>query len=420
MVLNKPNREGPVMAAIRDEALRARPDVKFRIVPYEAMFDGSALAFRPDVVVTFPLTGIGSADLIYPFKWHYKAAVISLRAEGVVNPDSESNIADHIGYDRYGPHLVDWEVFWGPGMTEIVGGALLRQKKLSSPERLLYFGYPRLERYFRQPEMSADPVSGEVQRRIASSGARHRVLFVTGFHLGNYSREDLYAAQDLDAENREQELLQMVRETQAFRGAFIEGVLASASRHPEILFVLKKHPTERREDYARLEGVSNVLYVWQDVDVADLMQHASLFVHYGSTTLADAYLARVASIYVHAETALARKVYNNMGWPSTRTVSVSGLPGAIDDFAAGGLRFEITREITDMLAFHFNIRLGQPYRPARELAELLLDPGAPQRVRLTDRHFVSALGKHAYRRARRAIGRPIRRLLNRLSTRPVR
>ncbi len=402
------------MAAIRDRVLAFDSKIDVRIVRFEDVFGDLVLDFRPNVILTFPLTSIGTADLLYVFKWYCGAAVVSLRAEGVVNPDSPSNIADHVGYDEYGPELVDWEVFWGPGMANIVGAILVERRKLSSSQRLRYFGYPRLERYFMQNEEKClNDVTHLVSEAIRASGREQSVLVATGFHFANYTRDELYAAKDLDAASREAELLAMIEASKVFRQTWIDGLRRAANEHPEVQFILKKHPSEKTNDYASLQGLPNLLYVSQDVDIADLMERASLFLHYGSTTLADAYLAGVPSVYLYSDDERCRRVYNDMGWPSTESRRVVDIPLVINDFLSGGIQFRKTPEVSALLEYHFNIQEGRPYQPSREIAELLLMPGKPQKPSPSDRYFRRAIARHLYLRARRAIGRLIRRLLRR-------
>ena len=67
-----------------------------------------------------------------------------------------------------------------------------------------------------------------------------------------------------------------------------------------------------------LAGTGNVEYVWQDVDIGDLIEHSAVFLHYGSTSLVDAYLARVPAVYVYSREPRCRHWFTDMGWPSAR------------------------------------------------------------------------------------------------------
>lgn len=412
MVLNKVERELGVMNAVKREIAALRPDAEVRILPYDARFYDEALAFRPDVVLTFPMTSVGLAEPYYVHKFLFGTKVVCFRAEGIIDPASAQSLANHTGYDRYGPRLIDYEIFWGPGPAELIGRALVEQRKLSSSERVKCVGYPRLERYFGIPPVEGSaPLPPAVTARLSQHGRERTVLIATGFHFANYTREMIFAAKDLDAENRCDELLGIIEEVKRFRAGWIEALRAAADQNPGLLFVLKKHPIERREDYAALEGLPNVLYVWQGVDIGDLMERAGLFVHYGSTSLADSYLARVPAVYLHSREPRCRDWFPDMGWPSARSAPCDELPALIREFREGRITAVDTPAVRKVLEFNFNVRADRPYLPAREIALLLLGEDRGQSVPVWDRHLWTALARHSYLRLRRLVGRPIKRML---------
>jgi len=412
-ILNKPNRELAIMNAICREIAALAPQTETKVIPYDGSFVDEVVAFRPDVVLTFPMTSVTLAAPYYIFKHLFGTRVCCFRAEGIIDPSSPSSVANHVGYDRYGPTLIDGEIFWGPGPAKLIGDALVASNKLSSMERVKWFGYPRLERYFGVPPADgADELPAAVAARLAKHGREHTVLFATGFHFANYNREMIFAAKDLDAENRCDELLSMIEEVKRFRAGWIEAISRTAGENPELLFVLKKHPIEKREDYAALEDLPNVLYVWQDIDIGDLIERAGIFFHYGSTSLADTYLASVPAIYVYSREAGCRNWFPDMGWPSAQSVPADAIPGAVRDFRTGRIVYDNNDpRVKAVLDFNFNIREGEPYRPSRKIAEFLLQDGSPQRVALLDRYKWRSLCRFYYYRLRRIVGRPIRNAL---------
>ena len=251
-----------------------------------------------------------------------------------------------------------------------------------------------------------------VRARLSHSGRTNTLLFAAGFHFANYTREMIFAAKDLDAENRCDELLGIVEEVKRFRASWIEGIVHAARENPDLLLVLKKHPIERREDYAALEGLGNVLYVWQDVDIGDLIDRAGVFFHYGSTSLADAYLARIPAVYLHSREKRCHEWFPDLGWPSARAASSDEITNLVREYRNGDIRHDDEDpRIKEVLEYNFNIRDGEPYRPARRIAEFLLDNDPSQRIPWTDRHFQHALLSHCYRRLRHAIGRPIKNVV---------
>ena len=412
-VLNKPNRELAIMNAVKREIVALAPDSEVKVVPYNAGFMEEVLAFRPDVMMTFPMTSVGLAEPYYVFKRLFGTRVFCFRAEGIIDPGSPQSVSNHVGYDRYGPALVDGEIFWGPGPAKLIGEALLAGNKLSDPARIQCFGYPRLERYFGiAPPEGASALSRALEARLAAFGPARTVLLATGFHFANYTREMIFAAKDLDAENRCEELLGIIEEVKRFRASLIDGVYRAARDNPDLLFVLKKHPIERREDYRALEDVANVAYVWEDVDIGDLMERAAIFFHYGSTSLADAYLARIPAVYVHSREARCHNWFPDMGWPSACSVTSEHIPEAVRDFRAGRIaQDERDPRIKAVLEYNFNIRDGEEYRPSRRIAQYLLADHGLQRISWLDTHMWRALSRHYYLRLRRAVGQPVKRAL---------
>lgn len=412
-VLNKPNRELAIMNAICREIAAIAPETVTKVIPYAGGFVDEVVAFRPDVVLTFPMTSVTLAAPYYVFKHLFGTRVFCFRAEGIIDPSSPASIANHVGYDRYGATLIDGEIFWGPGPAKLIGDALVASGKLSSTDRVKCFGYPRLERYFGVPPADgAEPLSPALDARLAAQGREHTILLATGFHFANYTREMIFAAKDLDAENRCDELLGIIEEVKRFRASWIESVLRAARENPDLLFVLKKHPIERREDYLALEEIKNALYVWQDVDIGDLIERAAVFFHYGSTSLADAYLARVPAVYVHSWEPRCHQWFPDMGWPSARSVTSEQIPEVVREFRAGRIvHDEGGPRIKEVLDYNFNIRDGEAYRPSRRIAQYLLQDHQPQRTPVFDAHKWRALSRYYFFKLRRTVGRPIRKAL---------
>lgn len=413
LVLNKPNRELSVMHAIRREIAALAPAAEVAILPYDAHFFEGVLAFKPTTIMTFPMTSIGLSPDYYLFKHFFHCRVVCFRAEGILDPKSTQSLSNHLGYDKYGRQLVDGEIFWGPGPARLIGKELVAKGKLESLERVLCFGYPRLERYFgiTPPEVGTS-ISGDIADQLASYGSQRTILVATGFHFANYTRDMIFAAKDLDAENRCDELLGIIEEVKRFRASWIQATQRAAAENPDFLFVLKKHPIERREDYAVLEGIPNILYIWQDIDIGDLVERSGLFFHYGSTALADAYLAHVPAVYVHSLEARCHDWYTDLGWPSERTIHSDEIPTAVADFRAGRIKRDPQDlRVKAVLEFNFNIRDGERYLPSRGIAEYLLHDVPAQHISLFDAHYWRALSRHCYLRLRRNVGRPVKRAL---------
>lgn len=392
LVLNKPNRESVIMEAIKTEILNFDNNARVRIQEFNRTFIRDILQFKPNVIVTFPMTCLGLSSIYYIFKLLFKCSVVCFRAEGIFDFNSPKNIEAHIGYDKYGPRLVDYEIFWGERPAKVLGDVLIRQKKLRSDGNIKYYGYPRLERYFSQKDKPALAVLPKrVAEKIATYSKDKIVFFITGFHFANYTKSDLYAAKDLDAEHRCEELLQIVDVIKSFRKQWVMAVFESAKAHPDLLFMVKKHPIEKIEDYTTFLDHKNILYIYEDIDIADLMPLTGLFFHYGSTSLADTYLSGIPSVFVYSDNEQCRAWYPDMGWPSTSQVHVSSIPQKIDEFISGKLVFRFTPDMSQVLKDNFNFERDAAYRPSAEIAQLLLNCRPTPRIYWSDIYFWKAI-----------------------------
>ena len=411
LVLNKPNREGPVMQSIAKALLSQDASLHVKIVAFDSHFFDAVLDFRPNIILTYPMTAVGLASFYYVFKFLFHCIVICYRTEGIVVAGSKSNIANHVGYDRYGARLVDYEIFWGDNSASAIGPVLLEQNKLSSRERVKVFGYPRLEKYFQPEEDESAELPTEISARLQEYGRARTVLLATGFHFANYTRADIFAAKDLDAENQEQELLAAIEGVKEFRAAWINSIIVAATSRPDFFFVLKKHPIERREDYMQLAKLPNVLVVWQDLDIAHLMRASGLFFHYGSTTLADAYLARVPAVHVHSPDPRCSNWYQDLGWPSDRKIFVEEISETVNEYAAGQLHFKMTEAMWKVLKQQFAIDDPAEYHPSKRIAEFLLTRRGPQRISIADSYLWRAILVHYLPKVRRIVAPPVKRVL---------
>ncbi len=406
LVLNKTNREMPAMAAIRNRIQALDPHSVTKIIPFDGNFMRDAAAFRPEVILMFPMGSIGVSRLVYLLKLRFGCRVVCFRSEGILDPQSPQSISNHIGFDRFGTKLVDAEIFWGPGPAELIGGALIGQKKLSSAERIRYFGYPRLERYFRDSGVERLALLSEaILAKLQQYRRDQVVLVITGFHFANYSSADLFGSGDLDAENRYEELLTIVDRVKRYREEWKDAVRKSARAHSDLLFVVKKHPNEGRADYLDLEPEPNVIFIADDVDFGDILERSGLLVHYGSTAAAEAYIARIPTVYACSADPVLQDWFPRMGWPSSLSILIGNLESAIQKFIAGELSGEASREIDRVLEWNFNVRPGVEYRPSQDIAAFLLADERGQRIPWWDKFMWRSLWWYVGVKARQFVSR---------------
>ena len=411
LVLNKPNREIPIMESIKREILALRPDAEVEIREMcTPGFKRFVFKFRPEVIMTFPFTCVGFSRWYYLYKLFLGTKIISFRAEGVIDFSNEHNIEWAAGFDSYGKSLVDYEVFWGEKVASVVGNILLEQNKLSSLDRIKVFGYPRLEKYFSSRIQSKPVLPKRIADRLTGYSKEKVILFITGFHLANYTKQNLFDAKDLDAENRLDQLLEAVEISKQFRADWVRNVIDTARKNPDLLFVSKKHPIEKREDYSALETIENVLFIYEDIEVHDIIPYAGLFFHYGSTALVDAYLSEIPAVYIYSKK--NKEWYSDLGWPASARVAVDEMASIIRKYLSGDVAFERTTAVKQILKDIFNIEEDKPYNPSREIAKLLLGSDKAQRVPLSDWFLWKALLAGSINSVIFAAARTVKRVLH--------
>ena len=404
LVVNKPNRDMGPLLKIKAEILAINPDVKVEIKEmFNHVFSLNKyfFKFKPNVIFTIPFTVEGGARWFYIYKFLYGCKIICFRAEGVIDLRSELNIEWAVGMDRYGSRLVDYEIFWGKKLANVVGQKLFETGKLSSIDRIKVAGYPRLEHYFSSSDEERLPK--EIKNHIDKYNKNKIALFITGFHLANYTRKNLIEAKDLvnslDQQFEEKlfRLEQTVLAARKFREIWIKNVIQAAVNNPDVLIISKKHPIEKDEDYNSLSGIDNILFVNQDFEIDALVKRVGILFHYGSTAVADSYLCKVPSIYVFSEECA---YYSNLGWPSTQTINVNQINSTVYRFSQYGIPFSPTDDIDSVLYDMFNIDLNceSNYQPSREIAQIILGDQEYQKIKIWDFYLWQAFVNICYKK----------------------
>ena len=413
LVLNHAIRERHLFESIRGQILELMPGAEVAILDYrDPMFVKKAIVFRPHATLTFPFTALTIADTFYPIKFLTGCSIVTYRAEGGLL-DYSGVIVDNtffVGYDRYGSTLVDRELFWGSKMASYAAPILVKQGKLSSPDRIGVVGYPEYECYFDSAMSAPAELPREVDEKLSRYPKERTVLLVTGFHASLYTREEVLNAKDwydpnaADSDAKLKSALQEIENTTRFKQRWIEKTLESARANPDVLHVLKCHPLETliqerkgHDPYAVLNGHPNILYV-QNVPLRHLLRRCGFFLHYGSTALAESIILKIPSAFVYSEAIHPRRKDSDFAKLSTLLADISDLPGVVAENLRNPVKFELTREMERALFEVFNISKANltgesKYRPSREIASVLVGSleEAPLRVEVDDPYLLRAM-----------------------------
>lgn len=390
LVINRPSREAFVMEAIKQEILKinhnAIVEVRQRFTP---KFNKFVFKFKPNVILTYPFTSETLSRWFYLFKMFLGSKIICFRTEGVMDFQSSYELERFVGYDSYGKELVDYELSWGEKFARVVGGELVKRGKLYSLKQFKVVGHPRLESYFND-DLNEKRLPSRIVGKLSKYEKNKVVLFITGFVMADYTRDDMFNAKDMGGEDRINDALEGAEIIKKFRIDWIDNIISAANKNPNALFIVKKHPLEKKQDYMeQLSGENNILYVYEDIQMSDIIPYAGVYFHYGSTSLIDAYLSQVASIYVSSKN--NKGWYSDLGWPSTKSIDVESVIDTVNDFLMGNIFFENSDEIRRVKKEMFNLVDGKEYKPSKEIAEIIMEATPPKRIKITDPYFLKAL-----------------------------
>jgi len=192
-----------------------------------------------------PITAQATSPQFYILKYLLNCRLVCFRTEGILSVNSQSQFREMAGMENYGINLVDYEIFWGRKTAYEVGKILMAQNKLSSLDRTKYFGAPSFEDYFQPGDELDKTLPTRIKALLDQYPKEKTILFVTGFHLADYSPQDVTKAGDLvdrksqTAEEDSEQVQVVVEKIKRFRQMWIDAVISSAHNNPGLLFVVK-------------------------------------------------------------------------------------------------------------------------------------------------------------------------------------
>jgi surface carbohydrate biosynthesis protein len=391
LIMNYKEREYNHFSLIKKRIERIDPSAEVLLLDWrERYFTRRAILFRPIAVLTFPFTSVGLSRVYYLLKFFFKTKIITLRTEGILDLEAknfEKNLDFFEGFDRFGPRLVDYDLHWGADMAIPMGKRLLKNKKISSLDRVKVVGYPRLEWGIANAScLSNDQCFYEKKY----PDKKNRILILTGFQLADYTEADLFLAGDLDANENLDALKKTVYVTKYYRDSIIDTVNKLAVKFPEYLFIIKLHPLEQESTYKSVLKCENVFFPSKLQDILSLVNWSACVLHYGSTSIADAYIAKTASVLYRSRQYPG--YYGNSTWPNTSVATLEDLTVFFEEeIATGNVMFISSPKMESVLLGSYGYVREVEFVPTLRIAELLLDSANAQKVSIFDKYLYFSL-----------------------------
>lgn len=372
LVYNKKNREEDYLKLIKKE-IENTNEYKVIISPRtpSKKFISNIFKYQPKSILTFPFTAKDSSPLFYILKFILKFKLVTLRTEGAMYYDIPENINWHSGNENYGKNLIDLEIFWGNKQREVLGKQLLIKNKIENKDRLITIGYPRIEL-----------IESIKENKIIHKGY---LLFATGFYLADYTKKSIFDGKDTPTDKESLDhALHMIEISKTLRAKFIKEIDAIAALS-DLIFYVKIHPIENKEDYIFKNFNSNIIVIKDEYQISELVRNCDFFFHYGSTTLIDAYLHKKPSFYYYYKD--SKTYYPDLNWPNNKILNLDSLKEFILNNEMNQFKFKLSKEIKDVMKEEFNYSFSKTYKPSKEIASRLLSKNKLLKVSFFDKYL---------------------------------
>lgn len=401
LVINSRDREIVTINKIENAILKLQPDAIIEIDElYKKGFIKRSLKFHPDIIMTFPFTGLDVHHSFYIIKFCTNCAICCFRTEGF----SVSGLYDiFVGIGKYCNNIVDREIFWGSEMASYVGNKLLSQNKLKSDKQIAITGYPKYEDLAQ--ELNFANTDKRQKDLIESFDKKKRILFLTGFNYADYSKEDLFLAGDLElSENKLQQWLNVIEATKRMRNIWIEKIISCARENSDHLFIVKMHPSEisniatKGNPYEKFLGLENILMLKNELTTIDLMKISGILFHYGSTAVTESYVTKIPSVMLRYN---CQEFQSEVGSHflcekvlSDEVYEVEEAESAVRKYIQNEIKYHKDEEKAKIMKNIFNMDITEDialYNPSLETAKIILELKNPSNINFSNKFLQTAL-----------------------------
>ena len=347
------------------------------------------LLFRPQIIVTYPITTMMQKDIYTYIKKLLKCKIITYTTEGLFDYNKKDVIKIHAGTYDYSSDLIDYHVYWGKLAARKIGKELYLQKKLRSSKQIRVFGNPMYEKNKIQVYYQSNKYK-DILRKW-----NQVILVLTGFVTSEYTIKDYVNAQDIvNVKDKDRkgilndpvlnEWLMATEHQKRYREKYIAAIVDAAKKNVDTLYVVKLHPQEmlfkknRRTAIKYIEclkNIENILVIDESIPVGILLPYCNLMVHYGSTVDLEAYIYKVPTLKLEL-----RNISNDMLSETSRLTESTYYADVdemdiIDKYTKGikdgTVSFRTNSKIEKQLDDLMNYKVESNYKPSKEFARFL-------------------------------------------------
>ena len=288
--------------------------------------------WQPDIILLPNIRGHNLYVEIANFSRKSGIVVLALDSEGNFNPN---NAQHYWGYNYQQKSIQEWVTCWSQKAFEYA-------KKFHEKEdqkKIVITGATGFDRYIFMPKSSKS-------KTLTQLKATHYQMAIgyAGWAFGKlYNSQRNHSFKNFFPENRMKGLEWL--EGQRLK---VRDMLKSAiEAHPDVLFVLKKHPKEDFEDQP-IEGLnemnelshySNVRYVKNEISIEELINVSDIWTGFETTTLFEAWLYNKPTIILN----------NDTNFPRTEHYKGSLIAKNIEEFQAMITKQKETKDLEQLL-----------------------------------------------------------------------
>ena len=314
------------------------------------LFFTTLFNFKPNVILTFPITGREHPYKLHFAKLFFKSKIICLRTEGAMDESSSANIIEHAGIAKYSKFLVDLELFWGKKQRGILGAVIESQGKITSIEKCKVVGYPRIE----------------FDLKLHKKSNKNHIGIFTNFQDADFrSKSDLISAKDI-SNSVFDTMLEIANKSFQFRSMFINSLSRIAKQNPSLNFILKTHPAENIKTYEELNIYSNIKILDGSENLGLIFSDLCVIYHFGSTVLLDSFVYKIPSVQIYSD---LLKNINSYGWQSTKTITLD----EFDETIKNPPKFQDDLYVKSILEKEINYFSKDSYSPVNNITDIIVD-----------------------------------------------